>query len=71
MDDKTFAKNSGFPIDWEQREFETAKAIMAAFCANSHESLVDMRLETMASLSVSGAKFLIEKYKNDNNKGKI
>ena len=38
---------------------------MAAFCANSHDSLVDMRLETMASLSVSGAKFLIEKYRND------
>ena len=70
MDTKIFAENSGFPIDWEQREFETAKAIMAAFCANSHESLVDMRLETMASLSVSGAKFLIEKYRNDNNKGK-
>lgn len=65
MDNKTFAENSGFPIDWEQREFETAKAIMAALCVNR-----DMHLETMASLSVSGAKFLIEKYKNDNNKGK-
>lgn len=70
MDNKIFVENSGFPIDWEQREFETARAIMAAFCANSHESLVGMRLETMADLSVSGAKFLIEKYKNNNDKGK-
>ena len=65
MNNKTFIENNSSPIDWEQREFETAKALMAAFCANSHESLVDMRLETMASLSVSGAKFLIEKYRND------
>lgn len=61
-------ENSNSPIDWEQREFETAKAIMAAFCANSHDTLVDMRFETMASLSVSGAKFLIEEYRNNNNK---
>ena len=68
MKEINLPENSGSPIDWEQREFETAKAIMAAFCANSHDEIIDMRLETMASLSVSGAKFLIKKYRN--NKGK-
>lgn len=63
MSNDVSTEKKDFPIDWEQREFETAKAIMAAFCANSHGMLVDMRLERVADLSVSGARILIEKYR--------
>lgn len=70
MNDDISIEKKDFPIDWEQREFETAKALMAAFCANSHDMMVNMRLEKIADLSVSGARMLIEKYKDDNNKKK-
>lgn len=69
MNNKTFIENNSSPIDWEQREFETAKALMAAFCANSNDVFVDMTFERMANLSVSGAKTLIKKYRNNDNKG--
>lgn len=68
MDNNVSTEKKDFPIDWEQREFETAKALMAAFCANSHDMLVSMYLERVADLSVSGAKFLIKKYRGNNNK---
>lgn len=71
MNNKTFIENNSSPIDWEQREFETAKALMAALCANSHDMFVDMRFEVMADLSVSGAKALIKKYRNNNNEGEL
>lgn len=70
MDNNVSIEKKNSLINWEQREFETAKALMAAFCANSHDMMVNMRLEKIADLSVSGARMLIEKYKDDNDKKK-
>lgn len=51
-------------IDWEQRRYEIAKDVLAAFAQNSHPRVVDADSETSALWAVGFADELIKQLKN-------
>lgn len=52
-------------IDWEQRRYEIAKAVMQGFCSNSQKQFIIINVDSsiIAKLSICFADALIKKLK--------
>lgn len=58
-------------IDWEQRRYEIAKEMLAAFMSNSCSEVYDYEMERQAREAVAYADALIAELKKGGNNGKV
>lgn len=58
---------AGKPIDWEQRRYEIARSMMAAFMSNSCSNVYGETVEQQAKDAVKYADALIEELKRQEN----